>query len=190
MAFIDNFNYLIKKSGLSKRQFADKLGVHPSVVQTWTSGKSLPGADYLMRIKKVCHVHIDWLLSDNIATVICANNPPTIKSDAGPPPETGSDSIGINEDQDFKISDLMAKTTRILTSATIYKTALAHNINAFHQAVANTKEIDQRFVAIEDKMAGMEKENAELKRRIEMMQTGDENVSLPDQPQSTRDKMV
>lgn len=75
------------------------------------------------------------------------------------------------------MSDMLTKTAEVLESDTIYRTALASNINAFHQAVRS----ERTLVRIEERMAEWEakadamarelselrRENRELKERLE-----------------------
>lgn len=79
--------------------------------------------------------------------------------------------------EEFRMSDMLTKTAEVLESDTIYRTALASNINAFHQAVRS----ERTLVRIEERMAEWEakadamarelselrRENRELKERLE-----------------------
>ena len=69
--------------------------------------------------------------------------------------------------EDFKMSDMLTKTAEVLESETIYRTALASNINAFHQAVQGERlmaRMDQRLADLEAKSESMSKEISELRR--------------------------
>ncbi len=85
------------------------------------------------------------------------------------------------------MSDMITKTVEVLESDTIYRTALASNINAFHQAVRSERLLaqlvervaalearEERWAQIEARMTELEKENAELRRRLERQ---DENTA-------------
>lgn len=79
------------------------------------------------------------------------------------------------------MSDMLTKTATVLESDTIYRTALASNINAFHQAVQSERmlaRLEERVASMDAKfearMEGLERENAELKRRLERQ---DENTA-------------
>ncbi|QAZ66740.1 hypothetical protein C3Y92_05575 [Solidesulfovibrio carbinolicus] len=75
------------------------------------------------------------------------------------------------------MSDMLTKTAEVLESDTIYRTALASNINAFHQAVRSERtlaRIEERMAEWEAKtdamvkrMEELERENRELKQRLE-----------------------
>ncbi|WP_459932172.1 hypothetical protein [Fundidesulfovibrio butyratiphilus] len=85
------------------------------------------------------------------------------------------------------MTDMVTMTVEVLESDTIYRTALASNIRAFHQAVRSERTLakleervailearEERWAQIEGRMADLEKENAELKRRLERQ---DENTA-------------
>ena len=61
--------------------------------------------------------------------------------------------------ENLKISDLVAKTIEILECESIYKAALASNINAFYYSIQTQNTLE----AMNKRMASMEKQIAELK---------------------------
>lgn len=68
------------------------------------------------------------------------------------------------------MSDMLTKTAEVLESETIYRTALASNINAFHQAVQGERllaELSVRVETLEKQMVELQRENRELRRRLE-----------------------
>lgn len=75
------------------------------------------------------------------------------------------------------MSDMLTKTAEVLESDTIYRTALASNINAFHQAVQGERlmvRMEQRLADLEAKsdtfkheLGELRRENRELKQRLE-----------------------
>ena len=82
--------------------------------------------------------------------------------------------------EDWKMSDMLTKTAEVLESDSIYRTALASNINAFHQAVKSERLLarleervavlegrEDRWTKFEARMEDLEKENAEQKQRLE-----------------------
>jgi len=82
-------------------------------------------------------------------------------------PEPGYD------DQRLKIYDLLKKAGNVLESKGIYSTALASNINAFHQSILaehNYGEMKTRMEALEEKDKKTEKLLAELARQIQILQ--------------------
>lgn len=52
----------IKEEGLSKRKFAEKVGVSAMSVSDWTSGKIQPSAESIYLICKACNISADYLL--------------------------------------------------------------------------------------------------------------------------------
>gem|GEM_PF-7033410 len=68
----------------------------------------------------------------------------------------------------IRMSDMLTKTAEILESETIYRTALASNINAFHQALgAERKNVDlqDRVTQLEERLRILE---AQLLGKLEM----------------------
>jgi hypothetical protein len=65
------------------------------------------------------------------------------------------------EDQ-FSISDMIIMTTKVLESRTVYRSALASNIRAFHQAVTRESEMED----MRNDMARMQREIRELRDLI------------------------
>lgn len=68
------------------------------------------------------------------------------------------------------MSDMLTKTATVLESDTIYRTALASNINAFHQAVQSERQLaklEERVATLEareDRWARMEARMEELEQ--------------------------
>ncbi len=87
--------------------------------------------------------------------------------------------------EEFRMSDMLTKTAEVLESDTIYRTALASNINAFHQAVRSERtlaRIEERMAEWEAKADAMARELSELRR---------ENRELKERLEPTgRDKAV
>ena len=68
------------------------------------------------------------------------------------------------------MSDMLTKTAEVLESETIYRTALASNINAFHQAVRSERtlaRLEERMEQLEKRVEDLAGENAYLKQRLE-----------------------
>ncbi len=51
------------RSGWSRIEFAEKIGVNASTVQRWESGGVLPGGEALKAMHDLLGVNVDWLLS-------------------------------------------------------------------------------------------------------------------------------
>lgn len=164
--------------GLTQDVVAQKTGISRAAIQAYESGK-IPKGDYLLTLSEVLNCSVDWLLKGGMtcecAPVPVANGAQTTPAYPQPPEE------------DFKMSDMVTKTIEVLESDTIYRTALASNINAFHQAVRSERLLaqleervavlearEERWAQIEARMAELERENAGLTRRPERQ---DENTA-------------
>ena len=51
------------RNPLSQKNFGSRLGTSQSAVQSWESGRSLPGADFLNKIHSEFDIDINWLLT-------------------------------------------------------------------------------------------------------------------------------
>lgn len=60
--FAERLNDLIKETGLSKRKFAEKIGVSAMSVSDWSTGKIQPTAENIYLICKTFNVSADYLL--------------------------------------------------------------------------------------------------------------------------------
>jgi len=52
----------LKETGLSKRKFAEKVGVSAMSVSDWTAGKIQPNAESIFLICEKCNLSADYLL--------------------------------------------------------------------------------------------------------------------------------
>lgn len=60
--FSDKLNEYLRETGMSKRKFAEKVGVSAMSVSDWTNGKILPNAESIYLICKACNISADYLL--------------------------------------------------------------------------------------------------------------------------------
>lgn len=60
--FAVRLNEYLKESGLSKRKFADIVGVSAMSVSDWTTGKIQPNAESIYLICEKCNLSADYLL--------------------------------------------------------------------------------------------------------------------------------
>ena len=60
--FAARLSDFIKETGLSKRKFAEKVGVSAMSVSDWTTGKIQPNAESIFLICKTFDVSADYLL--------------------------------------------------------------------------------------------------------------------------------
>ena len=60
--FKDILKSFLKENKLNQTQFANKIGVKPSQVSEWLSGKAKPGYDTLKQICKTFEISADYFL--------------------------------------------------------------------------------------------------------------------------------
>ncbi len=63
----DRYAFVRSHAGLSKKDFAESLGIHPVVSGDIELGKRDPSRDVLVRLAKIYGVDINWLLTGNPA---------------------------------------------------------------------------------------------------------------------------
>lgn len=80
-----------------------------------------------------------------------------------PPDEIKPDTSG---DESWKMSDMIYKTTKILESKTVYRSALASNVRAFYEAVQKEEEMQ----SVNEKLDTMQQENRALAERMVRME--------------------
>lgn len=64
---------LRKRRDISAEEAAAQLGCSQSVISKWETGKTLPGAEWLLAISRVYGVSVDWLIrpeGDNFAALV------------------------------------------------------------------------------------------------------------------------
>lgn len=60
-----NLDYHLKRSGMTQKQLAEKLGISPSAVTNWVKGKNSPDLEYIAIMCDIFHLSIsDLLYSD------------------------------------------------------------------------------------------------------------------------------
>lgn len=147
--------------GLTQDFMAQKTGISRAAIQAYESGK-IPKGDYLLVLSDLLDCSTDWLLKGTAGQENSAP-PASTTAQAVPPPAPPPE-------EDFKMSDMLTKTVEVLESETIYRTALASNINAFHQAVRSERtlaRLEERMELLEKRMEELAGENAYLKQRLE-----------------------
>lgn len=60
--FADRLQHLLKSDGISKSQLAEKVGVSPTAIGNYCTGR-IPKADELLRIARTFNVSMEWLLT-------------------------------------------------------------------------------------------------------------------------------
>lgn len=154
--------------GLTQLDLVKKTGISLASIQSYEKG-NIPKGDYLLVLSDLLTCSIDWLLKGTPSSESTSGTSSSAAPAEAPPPE-----------DDFKMTEMVTMTVEVLESETIYRTALASNIRAFHQAVRSERTLArleervaimeaklERMGQIEERMAELEKENGELKRRLE-----------------------
>lgn len=60
--FAVRLNEYLRDNELSKRKFAERVGVSAMSVSDWTTGKIQPNAESIYQICKACNISADYLL--------------------------------------------------------------------------------------------------------------------------------
>ncbi len=127
------------------RPFARKCGVTETSVRNYLKGTE-PTLPTIIKIARACNVAVGWLAAGE------ENSSPQEGILAGHP----------EREANPRFDDLVNKTARIVTSKTIYRSALERNIDAFHKAV----ETEDEMQGVKEEMRGLREEIAELKALI------------------------
>ncbi|MDX9785483.1 MAG: helix-turn-helix transcriptional regulator [Desulfobacterales bacterium] len=153
--------------GLTQETLAHKADVTKATIQNYEYGKP-PKGDAVVKISKALRCTTDWLLigegdPNGPVTKEIGNEIDCVtKQKQAEPVEKQA---RIHNAEDFKITDMVTKTMEILESETIFRTALASNINAFHQALkfeAGQKARDDRMAEMERRMDSQDRRQGEL----------------------------
>jgi len=180
--------------GLTQQELASLLHVNKTSIQRWELG-DIPTGIALLAMSELFGCTVDWLLKGRsrytiLPANISLNN--NNKKDTDSLAQESNAHLGVDTDQ-FKISDLITKSVEILESKTIYRTALAININAFHQAIRAESKLDEmeaRMSQMEEMMRQIMAENVYLKKGMAQMQeqlASEESLeSLPIRPAASR----
>lgn len=73
MNFEENISTLRKKSGLTQKQFADKLNLSATTVTAWEKGAKKPSYEVLLLIGKQFNVSLDWLCGNSTSAQVEVN---------------------------------------------------------------------------------------------------------------------
>jgi len=163
----------------TQADFAGLTKIPKNTLGRYERGEIVPGGEALALLCKSLGIDPNWLLFGEGPMRRGENAAEVAQAAPVPAPQPAED--------DWKMTDMVTMTVEVLESDTIYRTALASNIRAFHQAVRSERLLAQlvvrmeameakldRMAEIEARMTELEKENAELKRRLERQ---DENTA-------------
>ena len=163
----------------SQDAFANRLNINKNTLGFYERDERTPNATFVADICKQELISSDWLLY--------GEGPMRRGEKAIEAPQPVAVPAVQPIEDDWKMTDMVTMTVEVLESDTIYRTALASNIRAFHQAVRSERLLAQlvdrvaalearedRWAAIDARMTELENENVELKRRLERQ---DENTA-------------
>ena len=145
----------------SQDAFANRLNINKNTLGFYERDERTPNATFVADICKQECIATDWLLYGE-GPMRRGETAPAAASPAQPQPSP--------PEEDFKMVDMVTKTVEVLESDTIYRTALASNINAFHQAVRSERtlaRLEERMELLEKRVEELASENAYLKQRLE-----------------------
>lgn len=129
--FGDRLRRARKALGMTQEKFAEGLGIKRGgmTISDWERDKYPPSSSALQLINQRYSINLQWLI-DGVGDMFNKNQPLEAHS-------TVQDYIAPRDD----FQDLLKKTGEVLMSNSIYKTALASNINAFHQSILMDREL-------------------------------------------------
>ena len=166
------------RGGLSQEEFSQRIGFNKNTIGNYERGERTPDVVFVKTVCEKLEVSPEWLLW---------GQGPMRRGENAPSAPHAAPAPALPPDDDFKMTEMVTMTVEVLESETIYRTALASNIRAFHQAVRSERTLVQleeriavletredRWAQIDARMAELEKENVELKRRLERQ---DENTA-------------
>lgn len=162
----------------TQADFSALTTIPKNTLGRYERGEIVPGGEAIALLCKNIGVDPNWLLFGEGSMrrgENAAESPQPVAVPAVQPIE-----------DDWKMTDMVTMTVEVLESDTVYRPALASNIRAFHQAVRSERLLKRprerataldaqadRWAEIEARMGELEKENVELKRRLERQ---DENT--------------
>lgn len=146
---------------MTQADFANRAGINVNTLRNYERGDSIPNLEVAASICRYFKVRTDWLI---------LGEGPMRPGDSTPDDQTAvstSTTPPAHIEDEFKMTEMVTMTVEVLESDTIYRTALASNIRAFHQAVRSERtlaHLEDRMAQLESKVEILQRENVELKR--------------------------
>ena len=169
----------------TQADFSRLTTIPKNTLGRYERGEIVPGGEAIALLCKNLDIDSNWLLFGEgpmrREEPAPATAPATAQA-ASPPAE-----------DDFKMSDMLTKTAEVLESDTIYRTALASNINAFHQAVRSERtlaQLEERMAALETRMEELANENSQLKMRVEQQAKNLDGYNVSENNAQTYDQVA
>ena len=162
-----------ESKGINIIQFSNLLNISQSSLSAIENNKSNPSATPTKNLIHKFDINIYWLftgkgemLRKKGTNEVCPENSidndpeKVLKTSQARRKLEGIKDAGVEYGgcENLKISDLVAKTIEILECESIYKAALASNINAFYYSIQTQNTLE----TMNKKVATMEKQMAEL----------------------------
>lgn len=156
---------IIDRYNLSNIKLGERLGCSAGVINSYRRRKTDPSGGFIEKICKEFGVNPSWLLTGKGDLYIKQGYKPveasTVKAVESPAaeyaPHGGWEPRMKGEDW-----EMMGKAHTVLSSESIYRTALASNINAFFNALSTEAKLNEQS----DKIKKLESDCDELKRRL------------------------
>jgi len=170
------------RGGLSQDEFSQRIGFHKNTIGNYERGERTPDVDFLRAVCEKLDISSEWLLWGKGSMHRGEATPAAAPATAQPPAE-----------DDFKMSDMLTMTAEVLESDTIYRTALASNVRAFHQAVRSERtlaQLEERMVALEAKVEDLVNENDKLKQRVEQQAKNLDGYNVSENNAQAYDKVA
>lgn len=183
-----------KRLGLSQEQLGKKLGgITKGSISGYESGDVNPTPEALIELARLGKESLDWILTGQEYGVNPPVAAPTkkkgeIETSAEPGKQEVSDRHkrhtppadltahhqaspeGISRtdftDESFSLTEMVTMTIEVLESKTVYRSALASNVRAFHQAV----KMEGEMQGVKEEVSAMRNENRAMAERMERME--------------------
>jgi len=154
---------MVKAANLSKQEeLADLLGIKPQSISSNIAKGKIPDGWFAI-IQEKFGVTKDELLETPSEKLVrtYGRNPVTSSVSPAWRSELKEKPLPIENDltKEFDAPEMVKMTMQVLASDTVYRSALASNIRAFHQAVNMEKEmqsVNEKLARMEERMARME----------------------------------
>ena len=168
----------LKMGGISQANLSKQLGIPVHKIKDIESGKIKLSVDLALLLEEYFNFSFRWLLTGE-GEMLCKKDTNKVCPENSMDKDTerahknlvvykqqehrqleGIKEAGVEYGgcENLKISDLVAKTIEILECESIYKAALASNINAFYYSIQTQNTLE----TMNKKVATMEKQMAEL----------------------------
>lgn len=178
----DRIRQVRKRLGLEQLDLGIKIGASKQTISGYEKGRSYPSYDFLTSLAGLAAVSLDWLITGHESLVSPSiATPAKKKGEIAASIEPGQSMLNRHKqshqpisktvpcqsnaveashvEDSFSMSEMVTMTIEVLESKTVYRSALASNVRAFHQAVK-----------MEGEMQGLKEDLRQMREehRIEM----------------------